>query len=168
MVVEDDRPNLQKAESLRNTVLGEFSPYKGRFRRTRTENKHLLACLFSSEPVVQTPMVAKSFDKKDYSYLKPHTIMADCTKRELNKFGTECWIWLEKTLSEEDKRDKRLIYASIKIDPEWDEILSRDTSIQEKNFDQIFTLMLQSYLDRNPLIIQRLTALRITRAKDEQ
>ena len=67
------------------------------------------------------------------------------------------------------ERNKRLIYASIKsvIDPEWDEILSRDTSIQEKNFDQIFTLMLQSYLDRNPLIIQRLTALRITRAKEE-
>ena len=95
--------------------------------------------------------------------------MAECTKRELNKFGTECIIWLEKTLSEEDRRDKRLIYASIKsvIDPEWDEIISRNTSIQEKDFDQIFALMQQSYLDRNPLIIQTLTALRITRAKEE-
>ena len=53
------------------------------------------------------------------------------------------------------------------IDPEWDEILSRDMSIREKDFDQICALMQQSYLDRNPLIIQRLTALRITKAKEE-
>ena len=64
MVVEDDPEKLETAESLRNTVLGEFSPYKGRFRKTRTENKHILACLFSSEPVVQTPIVAQSFHKK--------------------------------------------------------------------------------------------------------
>ena len=37
-------------------------------------------------------------------------------------------MWLEKTLSDKYRRDKRLIYASIKsvIDPEWDKILSRD------------------------------------------
>ena len=61
MVVEDNPANLQKAESLRRTVLGELYPYKGRFRRIRAENEHLLACLFSSEPVVQT----QNFHKKN-------------------------------------------------------------------------------------------------------
>ena len=63
-------------------------------------------------------------------------------------FWTERRIWLEKTLSAENRRDKRLNYASIKsmIDPEWDEILSRDGSIHEKDFDQIFALMQQNYL----------------------
>ena len=122
--MEDEPENLSKAELLRNTMIGEFS--QGLFRKQRSENKHLLACLFTSEPV-QTPVVTQNFGRKDYSYLKPHMIVADCTKRELNKFKTECRMWLEKTLSDEDRRDKRLIYASIKsvIDPEWDEILTR-------------------------------------------
>ena len=91
------------------------------FRKQRTEKKHLLACLFSFEPT-QTPVMSQNFNRKDYSYLKPHIIVADSTKRELNKLWTECRMWLEKTLSDEDRWDERLIYASIKsvINPERD------------------------------------------------
>ena len=44
LVLEDEPENLSKAELLRNAMIGEFSQYKGWFRRQRYENKHLLAC----------------------------------------------------------------------------------------------------------------------------
>ena len=71
--------------------------------------------------------------------------------------------------SEDNKRDTGLIWASVRnvIDGEWDEILFRDGKINEKDFDQIFKLMEDSYLERNPLIIQRLNALWISKGKEE-
>ena len=66
---------------------------------------------------------------------------------------------MEKSLTEEDKKDKRLIWASVKnvIDPEWDEILSRNVKISEKDFDEISKLMEASYLEQNSFIIRRLS-----------
>ena len=63
------------------------------------------------------------------------------------------------SLTEENKKDKRLIWASLKnvIDPEWDEILSRNVKISEKDFDEISKLMEASYLERNSFIIRRLS-----------
>ena len=63
------------------------------------------------------------------------------------------------SLTEENKKDKRLIWASVKnvIDLEWDEILSRNVKISEKDFDEISKLMEASYLERNSFIIRRLS-----------
>ena len=53
------------------------------------------------------------------------------------------------------------------IDPECDQILSRAPKIDEKNFEEIVGLMDASFLERNPLIVQRLSSLRIFKAKEE-
>ena len=61
----------------------------------------------------------------------------DCTHRELSKFSSECRIWLEKSLSVEDRADSGVVWASIRavIDDEWNAILSRDQKISEKGFE---------------------------------
>ena len=70
-------------------------------------------------------MVAQSVFRKEYGYLKPGTIHGDYDKKELLKFISEGMIWLEKSLTEEDKKDNRIIWALVKniINPEWDQIL---------------------------------------------
>ena len=109
-------------------------------------NKHLLSCLFSSEPTTGAPApvipTVVSHQRKDYSYLKPSLLSADCTRRELFKFSSECRIWLEKSLSVEDRADSRLVWASIRtvIDDEWNAILSRDQKISEKGFEEIYEI----------------------------
>ena len=91
--------------------------------------------MFSSEPAPApaTPAVV-SHQRKDYNYLKPAILAGDCTRRELTKFSAECRIWLEKSLSLEDRADNRLVWANIRnvIDDEWDQILSRDLKTAEK------------------------------------
>ena len=39
-----------KAESLRNRMVGESYPYKGKFRKMRVEYQNPLSCLFNSQP----------------------------------------------------------------------------------------------------------------------
>ena len=75
--------------------------------------------------------------RKDYNYLKPSMLAGDCTRMELTKFYSECKMWLEKSLTQEDRADTRLVFANIRnvIDDEWDQILSRDMKIAEKDFD---------------------------------
>ena len=53
-----------------------------------------------------------------------------------------------------------MVWALIKnvLDPEWDQILSRVPKIDEKNFEEIAGLMDTSCLERNPLIVQRLSS----------
>ena len=48
-----------------------------------------------------------------------------------------------------------------------DQILSRCPKIDEKNFEEIAELMGASFLERNPIIVQRLSSLRIFKAKEE-
>ena len=65
--------------------------------KIRINHQNLLAYLFFSEAVPAPPastVVAQTVWKvrKDYSYLKPVTIVADCTKRELNKFSEDATI----------------------------------------------------------------------------
>ena len=109
----------EPVDTLRNKVRSVFSPYKGRFQDKRTENGHLLSCLFSSEAtappatILPPPTTMVSHQRKDYSYLKPGILSSDCTRRELSKFSSECSIWLEKSLSAEDRADTRLVWASI-------------------------------------------------------
>ena len=78
-------------------------------------------------------------------------------------------MWLEKSLTPEDRADNRLVWANIRnvIDDEWDQILSRDLKIAEKDFDQIYGVMEKVYLEKKNLIVQRLGALRVVKAKEE-
>ena len=117
-------------------------------------NKHLLTCLFSTEPATTTPVPATptmvSHQRKDYLYLKPSILSADCSRRELSKFSSECHIWLEKSLSTEDQEDSRMVWASIRavLDDEWTAILSRIDKISEKAFDEIYKIMDKIYLEK--------------------
>ena len=72
------------------------------------------------------------------------------------KFSEACQIWLEKSLSAEDRADTRLVWASIRsvLDEEWTEVLNR-SNIANKQFDEIYKIMDRIYLERNPLIVQR-------------
>ena len=90
----------------------------------------------------------------EYGFLKPSMIHGGCTKKELLKSIGEGKIWLEKSITEEEKK------ALIKnvLDPEWDQILSRVPKIDEKNFEEIAGLMDTSCLERNPLIVKRLSS----------
>ena len=78
-------------------------------------------------------------------------------------------MWLEKSLTLEDKADKRLVWNNIRnvIDDEWDQILSRDLKIAEKDFDQIYAVMEKVYLEKKTLLIQRLGAMRVVKTKEE-
>ena len=71
-------------------------------------------------------------------------------------------------MTEEEKKDKRMVWALIKnvIDPDWDQIL-RFPKIAEKSFEEIPGLMDVSYLERNPLVLQIITSLRTLKAIEE-
>ena len=175
-LLHDDQPALKapidaQLEKVRST----FSPYKGKFKNKGDQNQHLLTCLFSSEttappaPVQTQSTTTIANQRKDYSYLKPTTLSSDCTRRELSKFFSECSIWLEKSLTPEDRADTRLVWASVRavLDGEWTEVLSRDELIATRTLDTIHKMMDKIFLEKNPLIVQRLSALRIQKLKEE-
>ena len=93
----EDIAQYGKVECLRNRLVGESHPYKGKFRKMRVKYQNLLSCLFTSQtPTVATTVVAHT--RKKYGYLKPSMIHGDCTKKELVKFIGEGKIWLEKSM----------------------------------------------------------------------
>ena len=175
-LLQEDQPELKapidaQIEKVRST----FSPYKGKFKNKGEQNKHLLTCLFSTEtaappaPVQTQSTTTIGNQRKDYSYLKPTILSSDCTRRELSKFFSECSIWIEKSLTPEDREDTRLVWASVRavLDGEWTEVLSRDEHIASRTLDTIHSMMSKIYLEKNPLIVQRLSALRIQKLKEE-
>ena len=120
------------------SLVGESLPYKGLFRKKKVGYQHLLSCLFTSH-------------SSGPKHGQKRTIHGDCSKKELLKFIPDCKMWLEKSLTEEDKKDNRIIWSSIKIfiDPAWDEILSKHVKIDEKDFDEISKLMELIFLEQN-------------------
>merc|ERR1711888_115776 len=172
----EDQPTLKEpVDVLKNKVRSVFSPYKGRFQEKRDKNNHLLGSLYSAEGGVPSamslppPTTMVTHQRKDYSYLKPAILSSDCTRRELLKFSSKCNIWLEKSLSADDRSDTRLVWASVRavIDDEWTEVLSRDENIATRKLEEIHKMMDRVYLEKNPLIVQRLSALRIQKLKEE-
>ena len=162
-------------DTLKNKVRSVFSPYKGRFQDKRDRNNHLLGTLYSAEGgalssmSLPPPPTMVTHQRKDYNYLKPAILSSDCTRRELSKFSSDCSIWLEKSLSPDDRSDTRLVWASVRavIDDEWAEVLSRDENIGNRELEEIHRMMDRIFLERNPLIVQRLSALRIQKLKEE-
>ena len=134
-------------------------------------NGHLLSCLFSETPSpnpVPAPSTTIMSQRRDYGYLRPAVLSSECTRRELVKFSEACQIWLEKSLSAEDRADTRLVWPSIRsmLDEQWTAVLSRN-NIANKQFDEIYKIMDRIYLEKNPLIVQRLNARRIHKQKEE-
>ena len=54
-------------DELKYATAATFSPYKGKFRKIRVDSKHLLSCLFSSEPT-SAPVPPALVSRKDYNY----------------------------------------------------------------------------------------------------
>ena len=173
MTLEDQPALKDPVDTLKSKVRSVFSPYKGAFIEKRRINEHLLSCLFSSETARPDPVPAPSTtmlsQRKDYGYLKPGILSSECTRRELSKFSAECQIWLEESLPAEDRADSMLVWASIRavLDDEWTQVLSGDENIANKQFDEIYKIMDRIYLEKNPLIVQRLNARRIHKQKEE-
>ena len=76
-----------------------------------------------------------SHARKEYSFLKPSMVHGYCDKKELTKFIGEARIWLNKTITEEEKKEEGMIYASLRsmLDSEWTQTLGRILNIEEKS-----------------------------------
>ena len=107
--------------------------------------------------------------RKQYDFLKPLMVHSDSTKRELIKFITDGRTWTSKTISEDERREKGIVYAALRtvIDAGWTEALDRNPKIQELSYEEIVDLMLAHFLEKHPLVSQRVRAMKITKDKDE-
>ena len=87
----------------------------------------------------------------------------------VTKFINEARIWLNKTITEEEKKEEGMIFASLRsvLDSDWTQILGRIPNIERMTFDEIVKVMLFSFLEKHPLVVQRINSLRITKDKDE-
>ena len=81
--------------------------------------------------------------RKDYSYLRPRVLNFDCSRKELAKFVQDSKVWIDKALSQDDRSDPRLVWASIRsiLDEEWADLLGRDGSIASRDLDTIHAMM---------------------------
>ena len=98
-----------REEDIRNTFVGQAQSYTGMFRKLRVKHEDLLAILLESREAqsvtafIATPAMLHS--RKEYSFLKPVMINEDCSKRELTKFINDGRTWLNKTLTEDEKKE---------------------------------------------------------------
>ena len=62
-----------------------------------------------------------------------------------------------------------MILAVIKsvLDSDWADILDKTPDINTKNYDEISEVMLAAFLERHPLVVQRINEMRIVKEKDE-
>ena len=93
----------------------------------------------------------------------------DCSKRELQKFITDARTWIEKTISESERTEAGIIFAAIRtvLDADWTDFLDRHPEIKSLQYDKVAELLNKHFLEKNPLVTQRIRALKITKAKDE-
>ena len=107
--------------------------------------------------------------RKEYVFLKPIMIHSDCTKRELLKFVGDGRTWTSKTISEIKRKKEGIVYAALRtvIDAGWTEFLDRHPNIQNLSYEEIVDLMLKHFLEKNPLVSQRIRAMKITKGKEE-
>ena len=62
-----------------------------------------------------------------------------------------------------------MILAVIKsiLDSDWADILDRTPDIKTKSYDEISEVILAAFLEKHPLVVQRINAMRIVKEKDE-
>ena len=162
-------------KSVRDKLVGEALPYRGRFRKLKVEHEELLSGVWKTQSsagaaVTSSAPVVLPHSRKEYAFLKPLMVHSDCTKRELNmKFITDSRTWTNKTISEEERKEIGIVYAALRtvIDSGWTEALDRNPKIKEMSFEEIIKLMLSHFLEKHPLVVQRIESLRITKEKDE-
>ena len=96
-------------------------------------------------------------------------IHEDCNKKELTKFINEGRAWLNKTITEEEKKEEGMVYSSLRsvLDSGWTQTLGRTPNIESMTYDEIVKVMLAVFLEKHPLVFQRIHSLRITKEKDE-
>ena len=103
---------LSKTTSLRDRLVGEEAPYRGKFRKLRVEHESLLTGVGESGSATSTSAALPlPRSRKDYEYLKPNMLNIDCSKRELQKFITDARTWIEKTISESERSEAGIIFA---------------------------------------------------------
>ena len=134
------------------------------------EHEGHLSCLLDSQTTAGTsaPTVV-SHSRKEYSFLKPNMIHEDCDKKKITMFIIEGRTWLNKTISEEEKKEEGMVYASLRsvLDSEWTQTLGRIPNIERMSYEDIVKVMLRVFLEKHPLVVQRINSLRITKEKDE-
>ena len=159
----------KRVEAVRNLLVGQAVPYKGMFRKLRVKHEGLLAILLEGEQSVTAPVaapaIAMSHSRKEYNFLKPVMINEDCSKRELVKFIKDAKTWLNKTLTEDEKQEPGMVLAVIRsvLDSGWTETLDRTPGIEKMSYENITEVMLADFLERHPLVVQRINALRIVK-----
>ena len=110
-----DSDQHSKVVSLRNRLVGEALPYHGRFRKLRVKLQNLLSCLLSTQaPVATADPTVVSHARKKYSFLKPSMVHGDRDEKYLTKLINEARIWLNKTITEEERKEEGMIYASLR------------------------------------------------------
>ena len=107
-----------RVESVRNKLVCEALPYQGRFRKLRVEHEDPLSFLWDTQNTAGASTSAPAVlphSRKEYSFLKPNMVHEDCNKRELTKFITDGRTWLNKTITEEDKKEVEMVYAALRL-----------------------------------------------------
>ena len=100
---------FNKVKSLRDKLVGEVIPYRGRFRK----HEGLLSGVWETQSTSGTastsaPVVLPRI-RKEYDFLKPLMVHSDCTKHELNKFITDSRTWTSKTISEDERKEAGIV-----------------------------------------------------------
>ena len=162
-----DPEQYTKVKSIRDKLVGEAHPYQGRFRKLRVEHEYLLSCLWDTQSVAgasTSAPVVLLHSRKKYSFLKRNMVHEDCTKREHTKFITDSRTWMNKTISEEERKEIGIVYAALRsvMDSGWTQALDRTPNIEKMSFEDIVKLMLALFLQKHPLVVQRIGSFRIT------
>ena len=94
---------------------------------------------------------------------------SDCTKRELQKFITDARTWIDKTISESERSEAGITFAALRtvLDADWTDFLDRYPEIKTLSYDKVVEVLNKHYLEKNPLVSQRIRALKITKSKEE-
>ena len=96
-------------------------------------------------------------------------ISEDCCKRELTKLINDARTWLNKTLTETERQEPGMVLAVIRsvMDSGWTDILDQTPGIKDMSYEDITDVILAAFLERYPLVVQRINAMRIVKDKDE-
>ena len=65
---------------------------------------------------------------------------------------------MNKTISEEERKEIGNV-----MDSGWTKTLYRNPNIEKMSFEEIVNLMLSHFLEKHPLVVQRIGSLRITK-----
>ena len=170
LLTSEKSSDLATTTSLRDKLVGEAAPYRHLFKKMLVEYEGLLEGTWDGE--VAGPSGTAALPprmRKEYDFFKPSTLHKDCTKRELMKFATDGKNWTSKTVSEAEAKEKGFILGLVRtvLDAGWAKFLDKHPNVENLTFQQIVNLMMEEFLVKNPLVGQRIKAMRIRKDKEE-